>query len=73
MLSLVSLGTPVLMEGETGMTAIITAAGSLLTSLVSWAGSITAFLISDPMTVMFLAIMFVMLGVHFVKSFIKTA
>lgn len=55
------------------MSAIITAAGTLLTSLITWAGNITAFLISDDMAVMFLAIMFVMLGVHFVKSFIRTA
>ena len=58
---------------ETGMSAIITAAGTLLTSLITWAGNITSFLIADDMAVMFLAIMFVMLGVHFVKSFIRTA
>lgn len=55
------------------MSAIITAAGTLLTSLITWAGNITSFLIADDMAVMFLAIMFVMLGVHFVKSFIRTA
>lgn len=71
---MILVGNPiVLLEGETGMTAILTAAGSLLTQLITWAGSITSFLISDSMAVMFLAIMFVMLAVHFVKSFIKTA
>lgn len=55
------------------MTAIITAAGSILTALTGWATSITTWLIADPMAVMFLAIMFVMLGLHFVKSFIRTA
>ena len=55
------------------MSAIITAATSILTALTGWATSITTWLIADPMAVMFLAIMFVMLGLHFVKSFIRTA
>ena len=67
------LTTPIMMEGETGMAAIITAASSVLTALTGWATQITTWLIADPMAVMFLAIMFVMLGLHFVKSFIRTA
>lgn len=64
---------PILLEGETPLQIIISSAGTVLSSLTSWASQITAWLIADPMAVMFLAIMFVMLGLHFVKSFIRTA
>lgn len=61
------------MEEVTGLAAIIQAAGQVLTALTGWATSITSWLIEDDMAVMFLAIMFVMLALHFVKSFIRTA
>ena len=64
---------PILLDTPTPLETIITAAGTVLSSLTTWATSITSWLIADPMAVMFLAIMFVMLGLHFVKSFIRTA
>ena len=46
---------------------------TILTSITNWATSITTWIFGNPMARMFLAIMLIMLGLHFVKSFIRTA
>lgn len=69
MLSLVN----VLFEGETGLSGLLADGTSILTSLTTWATSITTWIFGNPMARMFLAIMLIMLALHFVKSFIRTA
>lgn len=63
----------VLFETGTGLSGLLSDGTSILSSLTTWASSITSWIFGDPMARMFLAIMLIMLGLHFVKSFIRTA
>lgn len=60
-------------EGTSLIGDLVTDTGSLLTGVVSWGTQITTWIAGNPMARLFLAIMLLMLGLHFVKSFIKTA
>lgn len=60
-------------EGSTLIGDLITDTGSLLTGVVNWGTQITTWIAGNAMARMFLAIMLLMLGIHFVKSFIRTA
>lgn len=52
---------------------LVTDVTSLLGGVTSWATSIVTWIIGNEMARLFLAIMLLMLGIHFVKSFIRTA
>lgn len=61
------------MEPATGLSAIITAVGTLLSGLTGWLTSITTWVLADPLAIMFYAIMFVMLALHVLFSLINGA
>lgn len=66
-----SFGVPVLMESATtgvagilaGITQIISAMTTAMTSLTSW-------ILSDPLAIMFFSIMFIMLAIHIIHSLV---
>ena len=64
---------PVLFSTTTPLDDTLSDGSTILSSLTQWATSITTWIFGNPMARMFLAIMLIMLGLHFVKSFIRTA
>lgn len=70
---MISYLVPVLFEGETGLSGLLSDGSTILASLTTWATSITTWIFGNEMARLFLAIMLLMLGLHFVKSFIRTA
>lgn len=64
---------PILAESSTGLSGLLSDGTTILTSLTTWATSITTWIFGNEMARLFLAIMLLMLGLHFVKSFIRTA
>lgn len=65
---------PVLFTSNTGgLSGLLSDGSTILSSLTTWATSITTWIFSDDMARLFLAIMLIMLALHFVKSFIRTA
>lgn len=69
----VSLPAIVQFEGTTLIGDLVTDVGTLLGGVTQWATSIVTWIIGNQMARLFLAIMLLMLGIHFVKSFIRTA
>lgn len=59
------------MEPTTGMAAIISAVGTLLTGITGWLTSLTTWILGDNLAIMFYAIMFVMLALHVLYSLIN--
>lgn len=59
------------MEPATGMAAIITAVGTLLSGITGWLTSLTTWILGDNLAIMFYAIMFVMLALHVLYSLIN--
>lgn len=55
----------------TGLAAIITAVGQLITGITGWLSSFTAWVLADDLAIMFYAIMFVMLALHVLYSLIN--
>ena len=64
---------PVLFSSDTGLSGLLSDGTTILTSLTTWATSITTWIFGNAMARLFLAIMLIMLALHFVKSFIRTA
>lgn len=56
---------------QTGLAAIITAVGTLISGITSWLSSFTAWVLADDLAIMFYAIMFVMLALHVLYSLIN--
>lgn len=46
----------ILLEGETGVAALLTQIGSFLTQALTWLSSILAWMIGEPVIIFFLAI-----------------
>lgn len=67
MFNLVNL---VLFESPTppDITRITSTVSSLITALTGWMTSITAWILADPLAVVFFAIMFIMLALHLLNS-----
>lgn len=59
------------MEPATGLSAIITAVGTLLTGITGWLTSLTTWILGNDLAIMFYAIMFVMLALHVLYSLIN--
>lgn len=53
------------------MSAIITQVGTLITALMTWLTSFTTWILADPLAIMFYSILFVMLAIHVLHSFIN--
>lgn len=53
------------------MASIITAVGTLITALTTWLTSFTTWILADPLAIMFYSILFVMLAIHVLHSFIN--
>lgn len=70
---LVNIPVHVLNEGNTALSELLADATTILTSIITNATSITTWILGNPMARLFLAIMLLMLALHFVKSFIRTA
>lgn len=57
-------------EATTGMSAILTAVGTIIQNLTGWLSSFTSWILSDDLAIMFFAIMFLMLGIHVLNSLV---
>lgn len=64
---------PIVLAEGTGLSGLLSDGSSILASLTNWATTITTWIYGNEMARLFLAIMLLMLGLHFVKSFIRTA
>lgn len=58
-------------EPVTGVAAIIEAVGTLIGAITGWLSSFTTWILADPLALMFYSIMFVMLAIHILHSFIN--
>lgn len=58
-------------EPVTGVAAIIAAVGDLITAILGWLSSFTTWILADPLAIMFYSILFVMLAIHVLHSFIN--
>lgn len=59
-----------LLEGETGLSTILSTMSTIITSLISALSNFTAWILSDDLAVMFFAIMFIMLAIHLLHSLV---
>lgn len=58
-------------EPVTGLAAIINAVGDLISAILGWLSSFTTWILADPLAIMFYSILFVMLAIHVLHSFIN--
>ena len=71
MIGLVTVGVPVLMEGETtGVAGILATMGTIITALIDALGDFTTWILADPLAIMFFAITFIMLAIHLLHSLV---
>ena len=63
----------VLFEGQTGIALILSTAGTILTSILTFLSQLTTWILGDDIAVMFFAIMIIMLALHVLKSLVKGA
>ena len=61
---------PVLAEGETGVSLILTTCGQIITSLLTQLTAFTNWILGNDLAVMFFAIMFIMLAIHLLHSLV---
>ena len=70
MFGLVTRGVPVLLEGETGISVILSTMTTIITALTSALTSFTTWILGNDLAVMFFAIMFIMLAIHLLHSLV---
>lgn len=71
MISLVTtFGAPVLLEGETGISLVLSTMTTILSSLINTLGTFTQWILSDSLAVVFMAITFIMLAIHLLHSLV---
>lgn len=58
-------------EPVTGIAAIIEAVGTLISAITGWLTSFTTWILADPLAIMFYSVLFVMLAIHVLHSFIN--
>lgn len=58
-------------EPLTGIEAIIQAVGTLISAITGWLTSFTTWILADPLAIMFYSVLFVMLAIHVLHSFIN--
>lgn len=59
-----------LLEGETGVAQVLTVMSQIITALISALSNFTTWILSDPLAIMFFAIMFIMLAIHLLHSLV---
>ena len=59
-----------LLEGETGIQAILSGITSIVSALTTTMTSLTSWVLSDPLAIMFFSIMFLMLAIHLIHSLV---
>ena len=64
------LGTAALLEGETGIAAILAGITSIISAMTTAMTSLTTWILADPLAIMFFSLMFIMLAVHLIHSLV---